>query len=789
MFNIILYVKLLGENMSLGLIVTESFKYKNKFNEYLDSNLNRTQNIIINFDDFGIDYYNSESPIKAYYRKPKDKSIFYVVLPKSSFEYTYFFGLARHLPYTHYYGVEEVSPLIALKLNTKDKKESTILFAIDKDKKSVTDSDVSVLIRINCQSLSDVELAFLKEKNTIFQLNGSSTFLNLGFMHKGSFDLISKLRNFISNVTIKKSDTTSLILESIQVPEEFKEKYDKKIKTLEYQKKKVKSFNESKNNKKESSDFNKTMEERFNSKFSSTLPEDILNLSNVIDTPTKKCDICGEEKTSDNYYQIDGDNDLKNTCKNCINKINAAKYLEKILQTGALEPGQYFIEKEFIDKYPNMKKYLSTLKEENLMIQDINRPSNYPKRTYFETKDVLEEFLNKYSKNTKIINNSEQENFDKHIFCMWCGEFIESTYEIHPKYKKFVDDNPNKCANCIKNILIAYLKSKLKGKYNSKSKLLESVKNKELMEKYLKFLEDNNIISNGEKLNFKNNNKSNLEELDYFFNEIPKEYKLEFNESNNLKQEDNVLKKTYYNNVDEVKESKKDKPKIESKLSVDETLKEIDRIILASENILNYFFKLRLRQLALSDDFTWNLREELINKAKKGEIKKKDVSSYINKTLEAIKRRKQQEGIEKKKLKEIEEQEKIKNAAEETINEITPKDNIEKNKTVSTEGINPPNKENAIYKNYLILNTGKEYIFVLEGIINNKFLIETMQMINKIKNEVPIDIESIFSYLLNDTNSKIKIQLSINNYDFSKYKKNIINALENEGFVKNVLVP
>lgn len=177
-------------------------------------------------------------------------------------------------------------------------------------------------------------------------------------------------------------------------------------------------------------------------------------------------------------------------------------------------------------------------------------------------------------------------NHDKHSFCMLCGNKIEESYEVNSEFHGIVGDNPNKCAHCFSKILMAYFQNKVSDKFSNRAYLLSISQNKDLVKFYLNICEKNNVIKRTEKIIF---SEDFQDEYLKFKKDIPNEYLL-----------------------DSISKGKK---------GISDIIDIIDEYTLEN-NRLSLSFEEFLQKYNLSNNDGWDIRNQLIFEAKNGKLKK-----------------------------------------------------------------------------------------------------------------------------------------------------------------------
>ena len=206
---------------------------------------------------------------------------------------------------------------------------------------------------------------------------------------------------------------------------------------------------------------------------------------------------------------------------------------------------------------------------------------------------------------SKKIDSIGKDTIKKNNYCMFCGENIDDSYSLNQDIKKIVGENPNKCASCFSKILMSYFKSQIENKTNNKSYLISLANKPELVKFYLKLLETNGIIKRTSNIEF----KEELNSYDKYFNEIPDEYLIEFEEYLN-KQHEKIIKN-------------------------------IDKLTLFEDDVLDIDFEKRLIDKGLALEKGWIIREELINHVISDDFRKKSpkhIKKYIKKRIKELSR-------------------------------------------------------------------------------------------------------------------------------------------------------
>ena len=201
-------------------------------------------------------------------------------------------------------------------------------------------------------------------------------------------------------------------------------------------------------------------------------------------------------------------------------------------------------------------------------------------------------------------NENTDFEFDtkKYNYCMICGENIDETYDFNPQMKDFAGENPNKCASCQAKILMSYFYSVMEGKSINRTYLLSLTRTPSLIKFYLNLLETNGIINRTRTIEFKEDLTN--EYYQTFFDEIPEEYKITYFKNNPVKKHSELFEK-------------------------------IDEITLNIPDSLNTNFQKILLENGLSLEDGWNIREELIQLVKEGELKKNTIKA-VNKAIKKV---------------------------------------------------------------------------------------------------------------------------------------------------------
>ena len=202
------------------------------------------------------------------------------------------------------------------------------------------------------------------------------------------------------------------------------------------------------------------------------------------------------------------------------------------------------------------------------------------------------------------IDSTDKDTIKKNNYCMFCGENIDDSYSLNQDIKKIAGENPNKCASCFSKILMSYFKSKIENKTNNKCYLISLANKPELVKFYLKLLETNGIIKRTSNIEF----KEELNICDRYFNEIPDEYLIEFEELN---------------------------------IKHEKIINNIDKLTLFEDDVLDIDFEKSLVVKGLTLEKGWSIREELINRVISNEFKKespKHIEKYIKKRIKELSR-------------------------------------------------------------------------------------------------------------------------------------------------------
>lgn len=135
---------------------------------------------------------------------------------------------------------------------------------------------------------------------------------------------------------------------------------------------------------------------------------DKLNKPNIPDN--FKCEVCKHTLPKNSFRKSIISGEYSNICKNCEDKILAAKYLKLILNY--VEPGEKFNKEKLIREHPkdDFNEIIFTLQEQDLIRK------NYGSFYSLKRQDIINDFVNKYSnisiKNNKKPNGSDNENIN-----------------------------------------------------------------------------------------------------------------------------------------------------------------------------------------------------------------------------------------------------------------------------------------------------------------------------------------------------------------------------------------
>lgn len=266
--------------------------------------------------------------------------------------------------------------------------------------------------------------------------------------------------------------------------------------------------------------------------------------------------------------------------------VSILKEMNKIELIG----GQYFINfgkfDEGISLLRNIRNFLSHFHIDNTIFNYIKL---LPKESVFSPEKI---------------DSTDKNTIKKNNYCMFCGENIDDTYSLNQDIKKIAGENPNKCASCFSKILMSYFKSQIENRTNNKCYLISLANKPELVKFYLKLLETNGIIKRTFNIEF----KEELSIYDRYFNDIPDEYLIEFEELN-IKHE-NIIKN-------------------------------IDKLTLFEDDILDIDFEKSLVDKGLTLETGWIIRDELINLVISHDFKKespKQIKKYIKKRIKELSR-------------------------------------------------------------------------------------------------------------------------------------------------------
>ena len=204
--------------MTLTLIKNKDIKSnKKKFDSFLENFHENYKEFTIDCESLNVDYFNSETIVKIRHRKPVKDSIYYAETYKSKNEAAYFFGLGREnvIATSSYLNRgSQIKPILVAILNLEDSSKSNLVFAEDSN-----EFNNVVLLRIDCNILTDLELKVLKDKNKISRLDDGKGYINFGAI--GDFRTLTNIRNFISNVEFVYEENTFIKISKVSIPENY----------------------------------------------------------------------------------------------------------------------------------------------------------------------------------------------------------------------------------------------------------------------------------------------------------------------------------------------------------------------------------------------------------------------------------------------------------------------------------------------------------------------------------------------------------------------------------------
>lgn len=199
-------------------------RYKRELDDYFNYHLNEIRTFCFDCESLAIeDFYDSDVLTNIRFTKPNNESVYYACIFKSEYENAYVFGLASDPVIWTSNKLKtgaKIKPNLVAVLNTKDNASSGLIFAKDcKTRK------IDLLMRIDCDSLTDTELAFLESKNNLIITENNEYFIDFGpVCYKKDITLLKNIRNFISNVTFRNTNQPSMKLLTVHVPSYFKPK-------------------------------------------------------------------------------------------------------------------------------------------------------------------------------------------------------------------------------------------------------------------------------------------------------------------------------------------------------------------------------------------------------------------------------------------------------------------------------------------------------------------------------------------------------------------------------------
>lgn len=204
--------------MTLTLIKNKDIKSnKKKFDSFLENFHENYKEFTIDCESLNVDYFNSETIVKIRHRRPVKDSIYYAETYKSKNEAAYFFGLGREnvIATSSYLNRgSQIKPILVAILNLEDSSKSNLVFAEDSN-----EFNNVVLLRIDCNILTDLELKVLKDKNKISRLDDGKGYINFGAI--GDFRTLTNIRNFISNVEFVYEENTFIKISKVSIPENY----------------------------------------------------------------------------------------------------------------------------------------------------------------------------------------------------------------------------------------------------------------------------------------------------------------------------------------------------------------------------------------------------------------------------------------------------------------------------------------------------------------------------------------------------------------------------------------
>lgn len=206
--------------MTLTLVKNKQIRSnKKKFDSFLENFHENSKEFTIDCEYLNIDFFNSESIVKVRHRKPAKDSIYYTEIYKEKDESAYFFGLGREnvIATSSYLDRgSKIRPILVAILNMEDHSKSNLVFAEDSDNYNNV-----ILLKIDCNELTPLQLKVIKDKNKISKLNDGKGYINFGAI--GDFKTLTNIRNFISNVNFVYEGLPFIKITDVSIPENYEQ--------------------------------------------------------------------------------------------------------------------------------------------------------------------------------------------------------------------------------------------------------------------------------------------------------------------------------------------------------------------------------------------------------------------------------------------------------------------------------------------------------------------------------------------------------------------------------------
>lgn len=204
--------------MTLTLIKNKEIRSnKRKLDTFLENFHENFKEFTIDCQSLNVDFFNSDTIVRVRHRKPIKDSIYYAETYKDHNEVAYFFGLGREntIATSSYLNRgAQLKPILVATLNIEDSSKSNLVFAKDSNEYNNV-----LLLKIDCNGLTNLELKVLKDKNKISQLDDGKGYINFGAI--GDFSTLTNIRNFISNVKFSYENVPFIKLTEVSIPEVY----------------------------------------------------------------------------------------------------------------------------------------------------------------------------------------------------------------------------------------------------------------------------------------------------------------------------------------------------------------------------------------------------------------------------------------------------------------------------------------------------------------------------------------------------------------------------------------